>query len=195
MRPAAPNDPSRPPALILIAASLIALALLGLAAAAPASAPPSISASAGPAEITLGATVTVSGRLASEPAQAGAQPLQLEGAPYPFHVFTVIAQTQSASDGSFSFAATAPQENTRMRVSLAGSPGVVSASLHVTVDPRVAINARSLGPGRVRLSIRIALCDVSLKLVNIPIRVCCASRGPLLSVTVMTFPVLESRAS
>ena len=153
MSPAEPRD--SPPPRALIAASLAALALLVLIPAAQAAAPLSISAAALPTEIALGETVSVSGRITGEPAPAAGQALQLEGSPYPFRAFTVIARTQSAADGGFAFAASAPQENTRLRVSLAGSPGVLSRTLHVTVDPRVAIHERSLGPGRVRLSIRI----------------------------------------
>jgi hypothetical protein len=155
MSPAETRDPPRPRALIVVAAALLALALLGIAVDAPASVPLTITASAGPAEIPLGAAVTVSGMLTGEPAQATAQSLQLEAAPYPFHTFTVIARAGSASDGSFVFPSSEPQENTRLRVALANSPAVVSPVVQVTVDPRVAIAERSLGPGRVRLSIRV----------------------------------------
>ena len=153
MRPA---DPKRSPHPGLpIAVLLAALWLLGPAAAAPASLPLSISATAGPAEIALGELVTVSGRITGEPALIAAQPLQLEAAPYPFHAFTVIDRGQSAADGSFALPAGEPQQNTRLRVSLAPGAGLPSPVLEVTVDPRVAIHAQSLGPGRVRLSIRI----------------------------------------
>ena len=155
MSPADPHDRPHPRALIAVVALLVALGLLGLAGTAPASAPLSITASAQPTEIQLGASMTISGTLEGEPAQAGAQPLQLEGAPYPFHTFSVLARAQSTSDGSFTFPASRPQENTRLRVSLAGSPGVHSPLMQVTVDPRVSIHERSLGPGRVQLSIAI----------------------------------------
>jgi len=153
MRPAENADPPRPS--VLIAASLVALGMFALAPGAPAAQPLSISASASPAELTLGTAVTVSGRLAGVMPPPATEALQLEAAPYPFHSFTVIARGQSAADGSFSLPAGEPQENTRMRVSLAGSPATVSAPVQVTVDPLVSLHERSLGPGRVQLSIRI----------------------------------------
>ena len=61
-----------------------------------------------------------------------------------------------ASDGSYEIAAPAPQRNERVRVVRTLAPGSASPELSVTVDPRVALSARSLGPGRVRLSARIA---------------------------------------
>lgn len=153
MSPGDPKLSPRPKAPI--AALLATLGLLGLATAAPASVPLSISATAGPPEIALGEPVTVSGRITGEPASIAAQPLQLEAAPYPFHAFRVIDRAQSAADGSFALPAGELQQNTRLRVSLASGAGPAGPVLQVTVDPRVAIHAQSLGPGRVRLSIRI----------------------------------------
>ena len=49
----------------------------------------------------------------------------------------------------------APRSNERVRVT-ATPTGARSAAMTLTVDPRVALAAASLGPGRVRLSARIA---------------------------------------
>jgi hypothetical protein len=155
MRPALLNSTSRRGAAVAAVTAALALALALTPAARAGAAVLSITATALPEEVALGAPVTVSGRIAGEPASSPAQQLQLEAAPYPYRSYAVIAQTQSATDGSFAFTATTPTENTSLRVSPTGNPGVRSATLRVTVDPRVAIHARSLGPGRERLSIRI----------------------------------------
>lgn len=152
MRPASPNSSARRRAAI---GALTAALALGLTPGASAESTVSISATALPAEVPLGAPVTVSGRIAGEPSPTAGRQLQLESAPYPYRAYAAISQTQSATDGSFAFTPTAPTENTRLRVSLTGDPGGVSPALRVIVDPRVAIHARSLGPGRERLSIRI----------------------------------------
>lgn len=115
----------------------------------------SVTATALPEDVTLGGSVTVSGHLSGEPAESAGRALQLEAEPYPFRAFAVIARTQSAADGSFTFAPDRPELNSRLRVLAAGSPGVLSPALTVTVDPQVRIQARSLGPGREDLSIRI----------------------------------------
>jgi len=136
-----------------IAISTAALLLLGLTPGVLAAGAPSISISAVAQEIPLGAGVTVAGNLTGSP--QATQELQLEAAPYPFRAFAVVEHTESAAAGSFTFAPTRPQENTRLRVSLTAAPATASATLQVTVDPRVALESRSLGPGRVRLSLRI----------------------------------------
>ncbi len=140
----------RSPAIPL--AALLVLAVTPAATAGPAV---SINAAAAPAEIPIGASTTVSGTLAGEPSAIGGQPLELEAAPYPFHDFAPVAQSESAADGGFSFAPTAPLVDTRLRISLIGSQAPASPALSVTVDPRIALHAQSLGPGRERLSTRI----------------------------------------
>ncbi len=156
MSPADDNHSPRRP--LALASALGALAL-ALAPGASAETAPSITAGATPAEIPIGASFTVNGRLTGEPGAIASRPLQLEAAPYPYRVYSIVGQSQSAADGTFTFAATSPRSNTRLRVGIAGSPGTVSPVVHVTVDPRVAIHARNLGPGRERLSIRIEHAD------------------------------------
>jgi hypothetical protein len=114
----------------------------------------SVSATATPTEMALGQSVQVTGR-----AMEGAQPaagvaLALEAAPFPYDAYAVLARSTAAANGSFAFAGVSPDENTRLRVA-AGAPGS-SPPVEVVVDPRVALASRSLGPGRVRLSARIA---------------------------------------
>ena len=156
-------------ALVLTAALALAPVHAGLGSTASATASASASAAtvqilvaAAPAELTLGATLTVNGTL-GPPSEA---PVALQADPYPFRGFTTVARSRSAADGSFSFAPMRPDRNTRLRVILEGpatpgaptTPGALaamSAVLAVTVDPRVAINARTLGPGQTRLSILI----------------------------------------
>jgi hypothetical protein len=114
------------------------------------SAVPGLQASLSPAEVALGAEAAVTGRLAP----AGAA-LTLEGSAYPYRAWTAAGVSTAAADGSFSFAPLKATENERLRVSANGG-GSRSVVMALTVDPRVALSAVSLGPGRVRLAARIA---------------------------------------
>lgn len=143
------------------AACLGALAL-GLAppASAIASPPattvaPAISATVAPAELTYGRSLTVTGGLAEAGRGVGGAPLALQADPYPFRGFATIARASSAADGSFVFAGVKLDRNTRLRVLDEAAPSARSPVVSVTVDPSVALAARSLGPGQTRLSVRI----------------------------------------
>jgi hypothetical protein len=109
-----------------------------------------LTAIANPTELPIGRTLTVSGSIG----EARGATLALQASPYPYRSFTTIAHAAGATDGSYTFSGVRPQENTRLRVTLEGS-GAVSPQVDVIVDPLVAINSQSLGPGRVRLSMRI----------------------------------------
>lgn len=109
-------------------------------------------ASVSPAELTLGTDATVSGRLV--PQDAGAA-LGLEASAYPYRSWSAAGKTAAAPDGSFAFPPLAASENEHLRVSV-NAGGSRSAVMTLTVDPRVALSAVSLGPGRVRLVARIA---------------------------------------
>ena len=111
-----------------------------------------LTAAVTPAELTIGAAATLSGRLA---AGQGGVPLALQIRPYPLHVFTTVARTTAAADGSFSFADLRPERNTRMRVIAESQPAITGPELIVIVDPRVTMSAHSLGRGRTLLSVRI----------------------------------------
>ncbi len=83
--------------------------------------------------------------------------LTVEASEYPYGSWRAIAHGTTGSDGSYAIAAPAPpQRNERVRVVRTLAPSAASPELTLTVDPRVALSARSLGPGRVRLSARIA---------------------------------------
>jgi hypothetical protein len=75
--------------------------------------------------------------------------------PYPYGSWRAAAHGATGPDGSFRIAAPAPQRNERVRVIAPQFAGAQAPAAEVTVDPRVALAARSLGPGRVRLSARI----------------------------------------
>ena len=115
-----------------------------------------LTATLAPAELAYGSTFSVSGQASEGGVPAAGAPLTLEAAPYPYGRWTAVAHGTTAGDGSYEIAAPAPQRNERVRVVRSLVPGSASAELSVTVDPRVALSARSLGPGRVRLSARIA---------------------------------------
>jgi len=114
-----------------------------------------LSASAVPGELAYGAALTVAGRLVDAGQGVAAAPLALQSAPYSFRRFITLGRTTTGPDGSFAFGDVRPDRNTRLRVTVEGSPSATSPVLAVVVDPTVAINARSLGPGRTRLSLRV----------------------------------------
>jgi hypothetical protein len=116
---------------------------------------PTISAAVTPAELTIGKTLTVSGEIAETGLPSAGSPLVLQASSYPYSTFETVSHTMATADGSYSFAAVGLEENTRLRVVLEGATNVSSPTIAITVDPLVAINSSSLGPGRVRLSIRI----------------------------------------
>lgn len=137
----------------------IALAI-ALSAVAGASSPASpvarmLSASAVPGELKYGGELTVAGRLVDGGQGVGAVTLALQSAPYPFRRFITLGRSMTGPDGSFAFGDVRPDRNTRLRVRVEGSPPATSPVLTVIVDPAVAVNARSLGPGRTLLSLRV----------------------------------------
>lgn len=136
---------------LIAAASVLALAAAAPAATASGS-PPAVSASVSAGEIQLGSAVSVSGAVASA---AEGERVLLQANPYPFRGFRAIASAVTGAAGRFEFAALAPDRNTRLRVLLASSPADASAPVSVTVDPVVKVRSQSLGPGRVRLSVRL----------------------------------------
>jgi hypothetical protein len=136
---------------------LLALGLFTFVAsrAPAASMGPELSASLGPAELTYGQALTVSGRVLTAGQGAAGAALGLQAEPYPYRSFITIAHATAAADGSFAFSGVKPDRNTRLRVIDETAPGGISAVLGVVVDPRAAINAVSVAPGRTRLSLRV----------------------------------------
>jgi hypothetical protein len=143
----------------MLAASTAALAGGGLAVAlvatGGAATVPTLSAATIPSELTLGSSLTVSGTISEGASPLSGQALTLEASPYPYKTWQPAGTGISASDGSFQIV-TAPEGNEHLRVLDTAAAGVSSATLDVLVDPRVALAATNLGPGRVRLSARIA---------------------------------------
>jgi hypothetical protein len=140
-----------------LGAGVLALALSGLAAArAPASPVIStLSASVSAHELTYGTALTVSGSLTGGGVGIGAYPLALQADAYPFRGFLTVARGVSAADGSFAFQGVRLSRNTRLRVVAEGAQDTASSPLGVIVDPSAESHARSLGPGRTRLSVRL----------------------------------------
>jgi len=143
----------------LVRALGLTLTLAGGAAAAATAADgqtsPELTATVTPAELTIGAQATVAGHLANTGVGVGGAAVALQSEGYPFRGFVTLARAVTQPDGSFAFAALQPDRNTRLRVLLEGQPAATSAELAVTVDPAVALSARSLGRGQTRLSVRI----------------------------------------
>jgi hypothetical protein len=124
-------------------------------AAAPATAGTLLSAALSTEELTVGEAASVTGRLLGEGQPRAGVALTLESDPYPYRGFVVLARAATAADGSFSFTGIRPDRNTRLRVLSEGASSAVSAPLELIVDPKLIGRARSLGPGRVRLTIRV----------------------------------------
>jgi hypothetical protein len=116
----------------------------------------SIVAGLSPSRLTIGRTTSVTGSLTGSGVGVAGAPLALQVDGYPFGVFETVARQGSAADGSFAFTGLALDRDTRLRVVLESAPATTSAVLAATVDPGVAVDARGLGPGRTRLSIRVA---------------------------------------
>jgi hypothetical protein len=138
-------------------AAAVAFAAIAPAYASTASpsAPVGLSAELSSEEITLGETVSVTGRLGADVVAPPGIALSLQVDPYPYGSFSTIARTVSAQGGGFSFAGLRPDRNTRFRVISGGVPSLASPLLEATVDPKTLGSARSLGPGRVRLTLRV----------------------------------------
>jgi hypothetical protein len=136
-----------------VALALIAVAVT-FASSAAGEATPQLTASLAPSELTLGASLSVTGRLTQAGQGVAGVPLTLQADAYPFRGFVAVAHTATAPDGSFSFQLR-PERNTHLRVIGEGAAAIVSPLLSATVDPGIVGSARSLGPGRVRLSLRV----------------------------------------
>ncbi len=134
----------------------LGLAVLVTAPARALASAPELSASLSASELTFGKALTISGRAEEAGRGLAGAALALQGNAYPFRGFTTLAHISSGADGSYAFAGVKLDRNTRLRVIGEGLPTASSAPLTVTVDPSAAINAANLGPGRTRLSIRIA---------------------------------------
>lgn len=138
------------------AAVVLAFTSLALAAApvAAGDAAPQLTAALSRPELTLGAALSVTGRLTSAGQGLAGVPLTLESDPYPYRGFLPAGHAVSAADGSFSFEVR-PDRNTRLRVLSEGASAASSAVLAATVDASLTGSTRSLGPGRVRLTLRV----------------------------------------
>jgi hypothetical protein len=136
-----------------MAAVLLASVLAPAAASALTEYVP-INATAAPSELTLGAPATITGSVDSRRTPVETRKLVVEASYFPFTGFSPIGEAETAPDGGFTFLFL-PSANVRVRVGWP-SPADYSPTLSITVDPRVALASKSLGPGRVRLSARIA---------------------------------------
>jgi len=115
-----------------------------------------LSASVAPGELAYGAALAVTGRLTDAGQGVGGAPVALQAAAYPFRRFATVARLATGPDGGFAFTSVRPDRDTRLRVVAEGPPAAGSGVLTAIVDPVAAINARSLGPGRVYLSLRLS---------------------------------------
>jgi hypothetical protein len=109
-----------------------------------------------PATTVLGGQTTVAGAVEQGSAPVPGATLVLRGDPYPFKDPRTLASTVSAADGSFHFAPLSLTRNTHLQVLAGGTAVAASQTIEATVAPRPALAVHDLGPGRVRLSLRLA---------------------------------------
>jgi len=147
-----------------LAAAVLALSLATSLRSTPARAAgpaPEVSAAASSTELTYAGTISISGRVTEAAQGIAGEAVSLEADPYPFHGFLAVARSSTAADGSFAFTGIRADRNTRLRVVLdsaaATGPAIVTSPvLPIFVDPSVALNLRTLGPGRSQISVRLA---------------------------------------
>ena len=138
--------------------SLLALAALAPAAraAAPPSGTPTLTATVSAPTISYGAAVSISGELsASGQAIAGAH-VQLQANSYPYRGYTTISTSITGADGTYAFTGVRPNRNTELRVIDATGATTISPARHLVVDPAGRVGERSLGAGRVALTLAVA---------------------------------------
>jgi hypothetical protein len=116
----------------------------------------SLTAAAAPGAISYGSALAVAGTVVAGGSGAPAAQLEAQVSAFPYRTWTVAATGTSGADGSYRIELPAPQVNERVRVLDTSAGGNASPTVAVAVSPRAALAARSLGPGRVRLSARIA---------------------------------------
>ena len=152
-------------AALVAAAALAALAAPSIAAggAGATATGAQLSASAAPTKAVFGTSVVVSGTLAEGGAGVLGATLALQADAYPFLGWATVAHTTTGSGGSFVFSGLSADENVRLRVvreepvlGVAGVQPSSSAVMSVYVDPHAILKTRSLGPGRVQLTLRLA---------------------------------------
>jgi hypothetical protein len=117
---------------------------------APARAQPLTSAitlTAAPTSTISGRPVTLSGQTSNAP--PGSE-VQLSASPYPYRTPVSLATTYTNLDGSFSFIEY-PDRNIRYRVQVTGT--TATASVQLSVTPRIVIKARPVPGGRAKVLI------------------------------------------
>jgi hypothetical protein len=139
------------PAAVLLAFTSLALAGTSVATGEGMA---QLTASLSRSELTIGRALSVTGRLTSGGQPLGGVPVTLQTDVYPFRGFVPSAHAISAPDGSFAFELR-PDRNVRLRVVSEGAVATSGPVLAATVDAKVASSARSLGRGRVRLSLHV----------------------------------------
>jgi hypothetical protein len=137
---------------------------------------PVLSATVSPAELPYGQSFLVTGRITRNGAPVAGYPVHLEVDPYPYRRWQDVSGATSAADGSFRIGAPAPFTNERVQVVQSIDVRSATPTISVTVDPRVSLNAADLGPGRERLSVRIAHA-VDVQSPPVPARWYLATRG------------------
>jgi Beta-lactamase enzyme family len=139
----------------------LALVVLAWSASANASATAAesqtlLSAVTPASEVSIGTPLSLSGILSEAGHALAGVPLAVQADEFPFHGFVTIAHISTAADGSYTFTGPPADRNVRLRV-VSEAPGssVSGATVAVFVEPLATLHARSLGPGRAQLTLRL----------------------------------------
>ncbi len=137
----------------LALACLVLACSLGLVSPAHAA---TVTLTVQPASTVLGGQTTVAGTVEQGSMPVTGAMLVLRGDSYPFKNPRTLAGAVSAADGSFRFAPLSLTRDTHLQVLAGGAAVAASQTIEAIVAPRPALAVHDLGPGRVRLSLRLA---------------------------------------
>jgi beta-lactamase class A len=140
----------RLPAVILAGALLA----VGTGAALAESAAVSLTVIPSAVGLPYASPLAVTGALADGGLPESGVEVKLQSEPYPYRRYVTVANTTTDATGFYTFASLVADRDMRVRVLAAAS--TPSKPITITVDPRVSLFSRSLGPGRVRLRVGLA---------------------------------------
>ncbi len=115
-----------------------------------------LTAAAAPAELSYGSPAAVTGTVLAGGSPAPGAQLEAQASAYPYRTWTPAGTATSGTDGSYRIELGTPKVNERVRVLDRSAGGAAATPVALAVSPHIELAARSLAPGRVRLSARIA---------------------------------------
>jgi hypothetical protein len=142
------RDPNAAATLTAPMRSVLLATLTLLIAAPAASAATTVSIKLTPAETQFGTVTRITGKVATDGVAAAAQPVRLEGRPYPYEAdFAEVATATTAADGTFKFAQSLDR-NWQFRVA---ATGATSKRVRAYVFPDTTLTFRARSSRVIRL--------------------------------------------